>query len=171
MNSILFVGGCRSGKSALALNWVEKAAPRRVFIATAQAVDAEMQKRIARHQAERGPGWSCVEEPVKIVSALQGAALANTALLLDCVSFWLCNLMEQGLADKDILGQVEELAHWLAAPAVPVAVVTHESGCGVAPASLAGNHFRDLNGEANQLLARHCHSVFFVSCGLPLCLK
>ena len=174
MSSILFVGGCRSGKSGLAQRWAEKTAPRRVFIATARAVDAEMQARIARHRAGRGPGWSCVEEAVKLVPVMQDLAsepVADKALLLDCVSFWLCNLMELGLADKDIADKVEELGRWLAVAPLPVAVVTHESGCGVAPASTLGNHFRDLNGEANQILARHCPCVILVSCGLPLMLK
>ncbi|MCL2122808.1 MAG: bifunctional adenosylcobinamide kinase/adenosylcobinamide-phosphate guanylyltransferase, partial [Desulfovibrionaceae bacterium] len=63
------------------------------------------------------------------------------------------------------------LGRWLSAPPLPVALVTHESGCGVVPASALGNRFRDINGEANQILAHHCHTVIFVSCGLPLPLK
>jgi len=171
MRSILFVGGCRSGKSGLAQAWTEQAAPQRSFFATARPVDEGMRDRIARHQRLRGPGWRCVEEPLNVLAAMQAAASSGGALLLDCVSFWLCNLMEQGLADDAIIKQVNDLGRWLIAPPLPVALATHESGCGVAPASEIGNRFRDINGEANQILARHCHAVILVSCGLPLPLK
>ena len=171
MRSILFVGGCRSGKSGLAQRWAEAAAPRRTFFATARPVDEAMGERIARHQTMRGPSWDCVEEPLNVLAAMQLTARSDNVLLLDCVSFWLCNLMEQGLTDERIIKQVDDLGCWLNAPPLPVALVTHESGCGVAPASALGNRFRDINGEANQILARHCHTVIFVCCGLPLPLK
>jgi len=171
MRSILFVGGCRSGKSGLAQRWAETAAPQRTFFATARPVDEGMRERIARHQSLRGPGWDCVEEPLNVLAAMRNAAGSSGALLLDCVAFWLCNLMEQGLTDEGILERVDDLGRWLNAPPLPVALVTHESGCGVAPANALGNRFRDINGEANQILAEHCHAVIFVSCGLPLPLK
>jgi adenosylcobinamide kinase/adenosylcobinamide-phosphate guanylyltransferase len=171
MRSMLFVGGCRSGKSGLALRWAEAAALRRTFLATARPVDEAMRERVARHQALRGPGWDCVEEPLDVLAAMRAAARPDNALLLDCVSFWLCNLMERGLTDEGIMEQVDALGNWLSAPPLPVALVSHESGCGVAPASALGNRFRDVNGEANQILAGHCHAVIFVTCGLPLPLK
>ena len=171
MRSILFVGGCRSGKSGLAQHWIETVAPRRFFFATAYPVDEGMRERIARHKALRGPSWACVEEPLNVLAAMQTEAHSDSALLLDCVSFWLCNLMAQGLTDERIIEQVDALGCWLSAPPLPVALVTHESGCGVVPANALGNRFRDINGEANQIFARHCHTVIFVSCGLPLLLK
>ena len=171
MRSILFVGGCRSGKSGLAQRWAEHAAPQRTFVATARPVDEGMRERITRHQSRRGPDWRCVEEPLNVLAAMQAATPSGGALLLDCVSFWLCNLMEQGLTDERIIELVDDLGRWLNAPPLPVALATHESGCGVAPASALGNRFRDINGEANQILAGHCHAVIFVSCGLPLPLK
>ena len=171
MRSILFVGGCRSGKSGLAQRWTEASAARRTFFATARAVDEDMRERIALHQNLRGPSWDCVEEPLDVLAAMRSSTQSSGALLLDCVSFWLCNLMERGLTNKDILAQAEDLGRWLKSPPLPVALVTHESGCGVAPANALGNRFRDINGEANQILANHCHTVIFVSCGLPLPLK
>ena len=170
MRSILFVGGCRSGKSGLAQRWAEAAAPQRIFFATALPVDEAMRERIARHQSLRGSNWSCVEEPLNVLTAMRTAAHSGS-MLLDCVSFWLCNLMERGLTDAHILEQVDDLGRWLSVPQVPVALVTHESGCGVAPANTLGNRFRDVNGEANQILAKYCQTVVFVSCGLPLPLK
>jgi adenosylcobinamide kinase/adenosylcobinamide-phosphate guanylyltransferase len=171
MRSILFVGGCRSGKSGLAQRWAEAAAPQRTFFATARPVDEAMRERIARHQRLRGTSWECVEEPLDVLAAMRSAVRPDGALLLDCVAFWLCNLMEQGLTHEGIMERVDGLGRWLSAPPLPVALVTHESGCGVAPASALGNRYRDINGEANQILARYCHAVIFVSCGLSLPLK
>ena len=171
MHSILFVGGCRSGKSGLAQRWAEAAAPSRTFFATACPVDEGMRERIARHQRLRGPGWECVEEPLDVFAAMRSAARSSGALLLDCVGFWLCNLMEQGLPNADIMQRVDDLGRWLSAPPLPVALVTQESGCGVVPASALGNRFQDISGEANQILAKHCHTVIFVACGLPMPLK
>jgi adenosylcobinamide kinase/adenosylcobinamide-phosphate guanylyltransferase len=171
MHSTLFVGGCRSGKSGLALRRAEALAARRTFIATARLADEAMRERAARHKAQRGPGWNCVEAPFEPLAAAREAANEAGVLLLDCIGFWLCNLMEREADDGRILERARELALWLHAPPVPVLVVTHESGCGVAPATALGNRFRDLNGEANQILAQSCRDVILVACGLPLPLK
>lgn len=171
MQSTLIIGGCRSGKSAFALRRAEALAARRAFIATARPVDAAMQQRIARHRMERGEGWMTMETPDDPLSAAHEAAKTAGAVVIDCIAFWLCNLMERGLSSEHILIHVSALAHLLAAPPAPMLVVTHENGCGVAPASALGNLFRDLNGEANQILAQSCRNVILVSCGLPLPLK
>ena len=171
MSSVLFVGACRSGKSGLAQRWAEAHAIRRTLFATARPVDEGMRERIAQHQKMRGSSWECVEEPLHVLAAMQSAAPLGGVLLMDCVSFWLCNLMEQGLTSKAIMERVDDLGCWLSAPPLPVALVAQESGCGVAPASELGNRFRDINGEANQILAKHCHTVIAVICGLPLPLK
>jgi adenosylcobinamide kinase/adenosylcobinamide-phosphate guanylyltransferase len=171
MHSTLFVGGCRSGKSALALRRAEELAARRMFIATARLADEAMRERVARHRAQRGRGWDCVEAPLDPLAAARETSGNVGVLLLDCVSFWLCNLMEREPDDGRILDRARDLALWLRTPPVPMLVVTHESGCGVAPAGALGNRFRDLNGEANQILAQSCRNVILVACGLPLPLK
>lgn len=169
--AVLFVGGTRSGKSDLALRFAEAQAAQRCFIATALVRDDETRARKARHQAQRGHGWHTVEAPVDVLAALQAAATQSPVLVLDCITFWLCNMQEQGLTTLQIVDTARTVAAWLASAPVPVAVVTAELGQGVVPVSELGRAFRDMAGEVNQILAAACSVVILVSCGLPLALK
>ena len=105
--SLLVLGGARSGKSAYAQGLAESAAPERVYLATAQAGDAEMAARIARHRAERGGGWTTVEEPLALAEALAAAARPGRAALVDCLTLWLTNLM---FAGRDVGAEIARLA-------------------------------------------------------------
>ncbi|NHZ47359.1 bifunctional adenosylcobinamide kinase/adenosylcobinamide-phosphate guanylyltransferase [Desulfovibrio sp. XJ01] len=182
---MLFTGGCRSGKSGLAQRWVEALGPSRVYIATGAARDAEMAERVRRHQAARGTGWRTVEEQLDVCAALRGcmASCAGQAtaqslpqprphgVLLDCITLWLTNRMLADHDDAAILRGVEGLAALLRSATVPVAVVTNEVGWGVVPETPLGRRFRDLSGEANQLLATACTDVILAISGLPLAVK
>ena len=92
-------------------------------------------------------------------------------ILLDCISIWIANLLARDQDEEAILRKVSALGERLAAPPVPVAVVSAETGLGLVPMSPLGRAFNDVLGLANQELARVCHHVVFVSCGLPLALK
>lgn len=177
----LFVGGVRSGKSGLAQQWAEARAPRRLYVATGRPGDAEMAERVRRHRASRGPEWACLEEPLDVAPALD-ALWADTsasppasgrpgAVLLDCVSMWIANLLGAGLDDAAVLARVEGLAASLSRRTLPVAVVTAEAGLGLVPPSPLGRRFLDLLGTANQRLARLAEPVIFVTCGMPLALR
>ncbi|SCM73936.1 bifunctional adenosylcobinamide kinase/adenosylcobinamide-phosphate guanylyltransferase [Desulfovibrio sp. 86] len=96
---------------------------------------------------------------------------APGVILLDCVSLWIANLLARDQGEEAILRKVSALGERLAAPPVPVAVVSAETGLGLVPMSPLGRAFNDVLGLANQELARVCHHVVFVSCGLPLALK
>ncbi|WP_165174483.1 bifunctional adenosylcobinamide kinase/adenosylcobinamide-phosphate guanylyltransferase [Desulfovibrio sp. ZJ369] len=178
-SALLFVGGTRSGKSGLAQRWAEARACRRLFLATCRAQDAEMAERVARHQAQRGVGWQCLEEPLDPLAAVrdfleQRAAASEPlpgVLLLDCVSIWLANLLASDFAPDAALERVAALAAWLETPGLPTAVVSAETGLGIVPGTALGRLYRDVLGSANQMLARACPRVIFVSCGLPLALK
>ncbi|MBQ9405619.1 MAG: bifunctional adenosylcobinamide kinase/adenosylcobinamide-phosphate guanylyltransferase [Desulfovibrio sp.] len=174
--AMLFVGGVRSGKSALAQRWAEACAPRRLYVATAVAEDAEMAARIARHRAERGTGWQCLEAPVDPANAIR-KHLADTAealpgvVLFDCVSLWIANELALGLAEKSILERLAALMTLMAGHGLPFGLVSLEAGLGMVPLSASGRAFQDVLGLSNQMLARVCTSVIFVSCGLPMALK
>lgn len=138
-----------------------------------------MAARVARHQAARGPGWQCVEEPLDPLGALGGFPAGSAfsgagVVLLDCVSLWIANLLAAGLTPEAVQGRVAALADGLTENgdrARPVALVSTETGLGIVPSTLLGRMYRDVLGLANQTLARACSHVIFVSCGLPLALK
>lgn len=110
-------------------------------------------------------GGQLAQEPVRQSVRQPGV------ILLDCISLWIANLLAQDQGEDIILQKVSALGQRLAAPALPVAVVSAETGLGLVPMSPLGRAFNDVLGLANQELARSCHHVVFVSCGLPLPLK
>ena len=189
MSTILFTGGCRSGKSTLAQRWTEEAAASRAYVATARhqclaggqgaaCSDTEMRDRIARHQRLRGEGWCTVEadevcpgRPLDAVRALQIATSKAEAVLFDCVTLWLSDWLCNDADDSCILAQTDALADWLRSTSHPIALVTNEVGWGLVPPTSLGRRFRDVAGLANQRLATVCDSVRFVACGLPVTLK
>ena len=173
----LFVGGVRSGKSGLAQRWAEARAPRRLYVATCVAADAEMAERVRLHRAGRGPEWACLEAPLDVPEALdalwaaRGPEADAGVLLLDCVSMWVANLLGAGLSDAAALARVEALAMSLERRTVPVAVVTAETGLGLVPPSPLGRRFLDVLGLANQRLASLADPVILAVCGLALALR
>ena len=167
-NMVTFVlGGARSGKTRLALDLTERAAPERLFVATAEAFDDEMADRIARHRAERGPGWRTLEEPLALAEAL-AAARPGEAVMVDCLTLWLSNLMHHG---RDPAAETAALIAALAAVPGPVALVSNEVGLGIVPETRLGRAFRDAQGRLNQDIAAAADRAVFVAAGLGLVLK
>ena len=144
----------------------------RAYLATAQALDGEMEKRIARHQAERGEKWhKTIEEPLELTAALRQASTEFAVVLVDCLTLWISNLMGRGDSDQQILSTVDQLADSLNQLPANIILVTNEVGLGLVPEHPLGRRFRDLCGFANQRLARVCHEVYFTVWGLPQQLK
>ncbi len=168
---ILVTGGARSGKSRLALRLVEPS-PRRVFIATAQAFDAEMTERIRRHQEERGEGWSVREAPLALSEAILEAGAPGSGLLVDCLTVWLGNLLHQDPELHEGKPVAAPLLDALAATTADrVVLVTNEVGMGIVPMTELGRRFRDLAGRLNQQVAARADHVVFAVSGLPLLVK
>ncbi len=161
-------GGARSGKSALAERLARETGLARVYVATAQAFDAEMAERIARHRADRGEGWETVEAPHDLADALAAADGAGRVILVDCLTLWLSNRM---LADADVEAESARLCAALAALRAPVALVSNELGLGLVPETPLGRRFRDAQGRLNQQVAAVADLALFVAAGLPLVLK
>ena len=166
--SLLVLGGARSGKSAYAQARCEAVPGRLAYIATAQAFDVEMADRIARHQAERGERWHTLEAPVDLSGAIRNAARDADAILVDCLTLWLSNLL---LADADIALAVAELATTVDDAAIPVVLVANEVGLSIVPDNALARRFRDEAGWLNQKMAVICQQVMFIAAGLPLTLK
>jgi adenosylcobinamide kinase / adenosylcobinamide-phosphate guanylyltransferase len=162
----LVLGGARSGKTRHGLALAEAAGPNRRYIATAEAGDAEMAERIARHRAERGPGWHTREAPLDLAAALDG--VAEDALLVDCLTLWLSNLMHAG---RDPEAETLRLIEALSACHIPVILVSNEVGLGLVPETPLGRHFRDAQGRLNQRVAAAVGAVDFLAAGIALPLK
>ena len=165
----LILGGARSGKSRHAQTLAEAGGLPVTVIATAQARDAEMVARIARHQEERPAHWRTVEEPVRLAEALRQAAGPGQCLLVDCLTLWLLNLLEAG--ETVFARERAELLKTL--PQLPgeILFVSNEVGLGVIPMGELSRRFVDEAGWLNQDIGRLADTVTFVAAGLPLTLK
>lgn len=168
----LVIGGARSGKSSLALRLAESDGGRLIFLATAQARDGEMTDRIQRHQAERGPAWTTLEEPLELERALRRAAAPGVVVLVDCLTMWISNLLTRaGLDEPAVEARCRDLAGLLPDLGGRVILVGNEVGMGIVPDNALSRSFRDLAGRLHQLLGRVCTHVILTAAGLPLALK
>jgi adenosyl cobinamide kinase/adenosyl cobinamide phosphate guanylyltransferase len=158
------LGGARSGKSALAVELASQWDGPVTVIATAEAGDAEMAERIARHREERPSGWTTVEEPVELASAIE-LAPADAAVLVDCVSLWVANVID---ADVETLNERVVAAAKQRARAI---VVSNEVGLGVVPVSALGRRYRDVVGRVNAQWAAAADEAAFVLAGKMLRLE
>jgi len=165
-NSILVLGGARSGKSVYAESLLTKAPL--LYIATGAADDAEMDERIKLHRDRRGPRWITVEEQLELAEAIYRHNGTFSGILVDCLTLWISNLMAAG---KDVAQATEALCAALTITAIPLVLVSNEVGMGLVPETPLGRNFRDLQGHVNQRVAKTCAKVVFVAAGLPLVLK
>ncbi|QIO35019.1 bifunctional adenosylcobinamide kinase/adenosylcobinamide-phosphate guanylyltransferase [Bradyrhizobium sp. 1(2017)] len=167
MAVILITGGARSGKSTRAEARAKAFPGRPVYVATAEALDTEMEARIARHRARRETDWIEREVPLDLVPALV-ASDGGGARLVDCLTLWLSNLMH---AERNWEREVEALAGALPRLKSPVVLVTNEVGLGIVPDNALARSFRDAAGIMNQVTAAAADEVEFVVAGLPMKLK
>jgi adenosylcobinamide kinase/adenosylcobinamide-phosphate guanylyltransferase len=167
---ILVGGGARSGKSAFALTLARRLGRRRLFLATAEALDEEMRQRITRHREERGPDFDTVEEPLAVPEQIRQIR-GHEVVLLDCLTLWLANLLLRGDGPDAILGRVGALVEALADCPAHCVVVTNEVGLGLVPETALGRAFRDVTGLAHQRLSARADEVYFAALGTMLRLK
>jgi adenosylcobinamide kinase/adenosylcobinamide-phosphate guanylyltransferase len=168
--STFVLGGARSGKSRFAI--VQQSERARVaFVATAQAGDADMAARIARHRAERPSHFLTVEEPLDLVGRLDGLAGQVDAVVVDCLTLWVSNRLLRDDSDDAILEGGEALAKLIARRPYALTIVSNEVGEGVHPETAAGLRFRDLLGSVNQRVAAVCDRVILMVAGQPLTVK
>ena len=180
---VLITGGARSGKSRFAEGLAAAHGDAVRYVATAQALDAEMGERIARHRARRPPAWTTLEAPSDLVATLDGMSDAG-AVLVDCLSLWASNRL-LALGDDETSGWWESVAALETALTAELRaaiararrqrwdllLVTNETGFGVVPATRLGRAFRDLLGRLNQAAAADADAVYLVVAGLALEMK
>jgi adenosylcobinamide kinase/adenosylcobinamide-phosphate guanylyltransferase len=165
---VLVLGGARSGKSRTALQLAESASSDRIYIATAQAFDGEMRERIAQHQAERDGSWRTVAAPLDLPQAVQTQTTPGKAVLVDCLTLWLSNVV---LAEHDLAREADRLVEAVRDARGPLILVSNEVGQGIVPSTPLGRTFRDEQGRLNQRIAEACDAVVFVAAGCPILLR
>ncbi|MEK6790354.1 MAG: bifunctional adenosylcobinamide kinase/adenosylcobinamide-phosphate guanylyltransferase [Deltaproteobacteria bacterium] len=171
VNKLTFIiGGARSGKTAFALKLASASSGKKVYLATAEALDDEMRLRIQRHKEERGGDWLTHEEPQGVELAISSLAGQDAkVILIDCLTLWLSNRILH--ADSVILDEAASLIRTITASGCEVIAISNEVGWGIVPENILARRFRDLAGDVNQMFANAASSVYFVAAGIPLKLK
>lgn len=166
---VLILGGARSGKTAFSEQLAIRSGSRPAYVATAEALDAEMRDRVASHQASRATRFTTIEEPLALPETLLRASAKHDVILVDCLTLWITNLL---LAEMDVALAVSELgAALVQIENCKIILVSNEVGQGIVPDNAMARTFRDLAGAAHQRLAEICDDVHFIVAGLPMTLK
>jgi adenosylcobinamide kinase/adenosylcobinamide-phosphate guanylyltransferase len=162
------LGGARSGKSSFAEGLIEASGMDAIYLATGRAWDDEMSERIGQHKMRRGPLWVTIEEPLDLAGTLQNQCADNKAILVDCLTLWLTNLM---MAERNIDDEIARLTVALPLLKGAVMFVSNEVGLGIVPENRMAREFRDHAGRIHQAVASAAATVYFVAAGLPLKMK
>ncbi|WP_454916360.1 bifunctional adenosylcobinamide kinase/adenosylcobinamide-phosphate guanylyltransferase [Xanthobacter sediminis] len=164
---VLVLGGARSGKSGYAERLVTATPGPWAYLATAEALDAEMAERIALHRTQRETGWQTRDVPLALAPALDALPPEQPALV-DCLTLWLTNHL---LAEHDLDAESAALEAALARRPGFTVCVANEVGLGIVPDNALARTFRDAAGRLNQRLARRADQVVFMVAGLPMMVK
>lgn len=164
----LVLGGARSGKSRHAEQLTLATGHEPWYVATGTAGDGEMAARIEAHKARRGTSWNVVEEPLELAAKLDEIARHDRAVLVDCLTLWLTNLM---MAERDLKAEMDRLMVVLEERRGPIFLVSNEVGQGIVPIEPMARAFVDAAGLMHQRIAAIARRVDLVTAGLPLSLK
>lgn len=174
---VLVTGGARSGKSHYAERLAAHFARGEsvLYLATLEALDDELLRRVGTHRARRPAAWRTLETPLSPAAALREAP--EKVVLLDCLSGFVSNLVLQhehdgeAVALQRVAEAVEELVRVAKSSGKVVVIVTNEVGSGVVPPYPLGRLFRDALGAANARVAGAADAVSLCVVGLPQTLK
>jgi adenosylcobinamide kinase/adenosylcobinamide-phosphate guanylyltransferase len=167
---IFIVGGARSGKSSYGEQLAQRFTSKRIYIATAEIIDEEMELRVAHHKKRReGLFEATVEEPIELGKAIEGQD-ERSLLFVDCLSVYLGNLFYhfQGATSFE---QLEDLYRVLEQKKRTIILISNEVGEGIVPASELSRAYRDAHGWMNQRVASIADVVIKMTCGIPQCIK
>jgi adenosylcobinamide kinase / adenosylcobinamide-phosphate guanylyltransferase len=167
---MLIGGGSRSGKSRYALEQARSKGRPLAFIATAEIRDDEMRARAEAHRRERGSDFETIEEPLELDLAVSAAVARHRAVVVDCMTIWLSNLM-LGERPRDIVREIASLLRVGSESQSSVILVTNEVGCGIVPENELSRRFRDVAGAMNQQAAEAAAEVYWMAFGCPLRVK
>jgi adenosylcobinamide kinase/adenosylcobinamide-phosphate guanylyltransferase len=174
--TILILGGARSGKSRFAQQLARRIGGDDVlFVATAEAGDAEMSRRIERHRGDRPDHWQTLEQAVEIGAALAGAPEKHSVVIIDCLTLLVSNVLltcpdplHADAAEDRVRAEVATLLAACRERRGTVIIVSGEVGQGLVPDNPLGRTFRDLAGMANQAVAASADATYLMVAGLPV---
>lgn len=167
-SSTLILGGARSGKSRFAEQRVIDSGLERHYVATGRAWDEEMRARIDQHKADRGDLWTTHEAPLDLVGQLAAIDGEGRAVLVDCLTLWVTNLM---MEERDMTAEFAALAAYVPRAKARLVIVSNEVGLGIVPENRMAREFRDHAGRLHQMIAAVAADVYFIAAGLPLKMK
>jgi len=172
---ILLLGGARSGKSRYAQQLAVQLGDNVLFVATGEALDEEMQARIAEHRKSRPESWRTLEKQTGIGKAIEKGIGDAKVVVIDCltllVSNLLCNKPDYPEAEKRVTSEINELIAVMDKLDASFVIVSNEVGMGLVPETKLGRIYRDMLGKANQLLASHATEVYLMVACLPVRVK
>lgn len=169
--TVLIIGGCRSGKSAHALYLANQFSGNKIFMATCLALDKEMEQRVLHHQKQRGENWETLEVPLLLSESIRENSRRGHVILVDCLTLWINNLIMENNDSEAIDRCVQQLVRSLKKAECPVILVSNEVGTGIVPENRLGRLFRDIAGFANQKIAACVDRVVWMVAGIPMEIK
>lgn len=177
-NLVLILGGTRSGKSYFAEKLANHLGKKIGYIATAEAGDEEMAQRIKQHRLRRPESWLTREETHELLEAIRDLEQHCDVIIVECLSLWISNLMERFALnntddiDKDrIIEEILRVMNYCVSSQTLIIVVGSEVSLGIVPENKLTRDFRDINGTANQEIARRAREVYFVTAGIAMEIK
>ena len=178
MKVTLVTGGARSGKSTYAQEMALKAGVPVLFVATAEAGDEDMRKRIEAHKKSRPADWSTLEATSHIGNQITNNIGKVRLVIVDCITLLVNNIfmgyddaIDTDTAEKGVMTEIEELIDCMDMAKVDFIIVTNETGLGIVPADRVSRLYRDILGRANQRLAQRADEVYMLIAGIPMTLK
>jgi adenosylcobinamide kinase/adenosylcobinamide-phosphate guanylyltransferase len=178
LKRILLTGGARSGKSRLAQELALKSGGRVLFVATAEAGDDEMQRRIEAHRASRSANWTTLEVTTHIGDHITKNIGGAGTVIIDCITLLINNIFQQfdenadaSRLEKAVVSEIKELLDCIDHAEADFIIVTNEVGLGIIPGDRVSRLYRDLLGKANQILAERVDEVYLMVAGIPVAIK
>jgi adenosylcobinamide kinase/adenosylcobinamide-phosphate guanylyltransferase len=182
LTSTLITGGARSGKSSLAQEMAMKSGQAVLFVATAEAGDDEMHRRIEEHKKNRPADWRTLEVTTRVGSQICQHVGQARVVVVDCITLLVNNIFSQchdqsgrlpevSLVEQNLVAEIGELIDCIRRTEADFIIVTNEVGLGLVPDNRLGRLYRDLLGRANQMLAQAVDEVYLMVAGLPVRIK
>ena len=178
MKSTLITGGARSGKSQFAQELALKSGGEVLFVATAEAGDEEMKKRIEAHRKARPSTWQTLEVTTHIGRRITLNVRQVQTVIIDCITLLINNIfqrhdeaIESAIIEEEVMAEINELVYCIEKSSARFIIVTNEVGLGLVPADKVSRLYRDLLGKVNQVLAQHVDEVILMVAGIPIAIK